>query len=110
MAGDTPKPATIREVARAAGVSVGTVSRSLNAPDTVRKATLEKVQAAIESLGFKPDPRAQGMRRRNTLAVGFISNDISNPVHAVVFRGGRRSCAPAGTSPLWATPAAMPRA
>jgi LacI family transcriptional regulator len=87
MASHGAKPATIREVARAAGVSVGTVSRSLNAPDTVRRATLEKVQAAIERLGFKPDPRAQGMRRRNTLAVGFISNDISNPVHAVVFRG-----------------------
>ncbi len=81
------RPATIRDVARAAGVSVGTVSRSLNAPSTVRRATLARVQAAIESLGFKPDARAQGMRRRNTLAVGFISNDISNPVHAIVFRG-----------------------
>src|SRR5215468_1827509 len=87
MASSEAKPATIREVARAAGVSVGTVSRSLNAPDTVRRATLARVQAAIGQLGFKPDPRAQGMRRRNTLAVGFISNDISNPVHAVVFRG-----------------------
>ena len=81
------KPATIRDVARAAGVSVGTVSRSLNAPGTVRRATLARVQAAIEALGFKPDARAQGMRRRNTMAVGFISNDISNPVHAIVFRG-----------------------
>ncbi len=81
------KPATIRDVARAAGVSVGTVSRSLNAPGSVRQATLAKVRAAIETLGFKPDARAQGMRRRNTLAVGFISNDISNPVHAIVFRG-----------------------
>jgi LacI family transcriptional regulator len=81
------RPTTIRDVAQTAGVSVGTVSRSLNAPDTVRRATLEKVQAAIEQLGFKPDARAQGMRRRNTLAVGFISNDISNPVHAIIFRG-----------------------
>jgi LacI family transcriptional regulator len=87
MSSSEAKPATIREVARAAGVSVGTVSRSLNAPDTVRRATLARVQDAIEQLGFKPDPRAQGMRRRNTMAVGFISNDISNPVHAVVFRG-----------------------
>jgi len=94
------KPATIRDVARAAGVSVGTVSRSLNAPQTVRRATLEKVRAAIESLGFKPDARAQGMRRRNTLAVGFISNDISNPVHAVVFRGAETELRARGYSLL----------
>ena len=37
-----------------AGVSVGTVSRSLNAPDSVRPATLAKVRAAIQSLGFRP--------------------------------------------------------
>ena len=100
MSNGAAKPATIRDVARTAGVSVGTVSRSLNAPDTVRRATLEKVQAAIETLGFKPDPRAQGMRRRNTMAVGFISNDISNPVHAVVFRGAETELRARGYSLL----------
>ncbi len=100
MSNGAAKPATIRDVARTAGVSVGTVSRSLNAPATVRRATLEKVQAAIETLGFKPDPRAQGMRRRNTMAVGFISNDISNPVHAVVFRGAETELRARGYSLL----------
>ena len=85
MAAIPPRPATIRDVARAAGVSVGTVSRSLNAPETVRAKTLERVRAAIVALGFKPDPRAQSMRRRNTLAVGIIIDDISNPVHAAIF-------------------------
>ena len=42
------KKATIRDVARVSGVSVGTVSRSLNAPDTVKPGTLSKVRAAIE--------------------------------------------------------------
>ncbi|WP_352999399.1 LacI family DNA-binding transcriptional regulator [Mesorhizobium sp. M1295] len=46
--------ATIRDVARVSGVSVGTVSRSLNAPETVRPETLGKVRAAIQSLGFQP--------------------------------------------------------
>ena len=80
------KPSTIREVARAANVSVGTVSRSLNAPDTVRPATLEKVRAAIQALGFQPDVRAQNMRRRRTLTIGFIIDDITNPFHALTFR------------------------
>ncbi|MBN9009825.1 MAG: LacI family DNA-binding transcriptional regulator, partial [Rhizobiales bacterium] len=80
------KPATIRDVARVSGVSVGTVSRSLNAPDSVRSATLAKVRAAIEELGFQPDSRAQNMRRRSTLTVGFVVDDIANPLHATTFK------------------------
>ncbi|MBN9072936.1 MAG: substrate-binding domain-containing protein [Rhizobiales bacterium] len=80
------KPATIRDVARVSGVSVGTVSRSLNAPDTVRPGTLGKVRAAIRSLGFQPDSRAQNMRRRNTMTVGFVIDDIANPWHASCFK------------------------
>lgn len=80
------KPATIRDVARVSGVSVGTVSRSLNAPDSVRPATLAKVRAAIEDLGFQPDSRAQNMRRRSTLTVGFVVDDIANPLHATTFK------------------------
>jgi LacI family transcriptional regulator len=82
----TGKAVTIREVASSAGVSVGTVSRCLNAPDTVRPATLAKVRAAIQALGFQPDSRAQNMRRRNTLTVGFVVDDISNPWHAFSFK------------------------
>ncbi len=85
MAGVPSKPATIREVAKSAGVSVGTVSRSLNAPATVHPRTLARVRAAIAALGFKPDPRAQSMRRRRTLAVGIVIDDISNPVHGAIF-------------------------
>ena len=80
------KPATIRDVARVSGVSVGTVSRSLNAPDTVRPGTLGKVRDAIHSLGFQPDSRAQNMRRRNTMTVGFVVDDIANPWHASCFK------------------------
>ncbi len=80
------KSATIRDVASTAGVSVGTVSRSLNAPDSVRPITLAKVRAAISSLGFKPDSRAQNMRRRNTMTIGFVVDDIANPWHASSFK------------------------
>ena len=54
MPQDSERSATIRDVAAASGVSVGTVSRSLNAPETVRPVTLEKVRAAIQDLGFRP--------------------------------------------------------
>ncbi|HLW91048.1 MAG TPA: substrate-binding domain-containing protein [Roseiarcus sp.] len=80
------KPATIRDVARLSGVSVGTVSRSLNTPDSVRPATLGRVRAAIQELGFQPDTRAQNMRRRSTFTVGFVVDDIANPLHAATFK------------------------
>ncbi len=80
------KTTTIRDVARLSGVSVGTVSRSLNAPDTVRPGTLGKVRAAIKTLGFQPDARAQTMRRRTTMTVGFVIDDIANPWHSSCFK------------------------
>jgi LacI family transcriptional regulator len=83
---ETEKPPTIRDVARLSGVSVGTVSRSLNTPDTVRPATLGKVRQAIQELGFRPDTRAQNMRRRSTFTVGFVVDDIANPLHAATFK------------------------
>lgn len=86
MKGAKEKPATIRDVARVSGVSVGTVSRGLNTPDSVRPATLGKVRAAIQELGFQPDTRAQNMRRRSTLTVGFVVDDIANPLHAATFK------------------------
>lgn len=82
----TRRSTTIRDVASAAGVSVGTVSRSLNAPDSVRPATLVKVRTAIEALGFQPDSRAQIMRRRHTMTIGFVVDDIGNPLHATTFK------------------------
>lgn len=80
------KKATIRDVARVSGVSVGTVSRSLNVPETVKPETLSKVRAAIRSLDFQPDVRAQNMRRRSTMTVGFVIDDIANPWHASCFK------------------------
>ncbi|MBM3960264.1 MAG: LacI family transcriptional regulator, partial [SAR202 cluster bacterium] len=94
--GKPVKAITIREVAEAAGVSVGTVSRVLNAPSSVRPATLQKVRAVVERMGFQPDPRAQNMRRRTTMAVGFIVNDITNPLHATLFRAAEAELGPQG--------------
>ena len=54
--------ATIHDVARVAGVGIGTVSRVLNEHPNVRPATREKVLAAIAQLRFKPSPIARRMR------------------------------------------------
>lgn len=62
---------TVRDVARAAGVSMITVSRAINTPKQVSPATLEKVNAAVQALGYVPNLMAGGLRlsRSNLVAV-----------------------------------------
>ena len=71
-----PKP-TIRDVARSAGVSVGTVSRVLNAHSKVQQDLREKVQKAIADLGYSPNAVAQSMRSRATHTVGCVIREIT---------------------------------
>ena len=70
---------TIRDVARKAGVSVGTVSRVLNRNETVRADIRQRVDRAIETLGYSPNYVAQSMRSRTTQTVGCIIREISIP-------------------------------
>ena len=77
---------TIRDVARTAGVSVGTVSRVLNRNETVRADIRARVHQAIESLGYAPNVVAQSMRSRNTQTIGCIIREISIPPLAAFVR------------------------
>jgi LacI family transcriptional regulator len=69
---------TIRDVARRAGVGVGTVSRVLNDSDAVRETTRHKVQAAIEALNFSPSPVARHLSKGKTMAIGVIVPFFTN--------------------------------
>ncbi len=53
---------TIKDVARLAGVSYQTVSRTVNHPEAVTPATLERVRAAITELGWTPNATARALR------------------------------------------------
>jgi len=77
---------TIRDVAREAGVSLGTVSRVLNRKDSVRAEIRERVEKAIRELGYTPNAVAQSMRSRATRTVGCIIRDINIPVLASFVR------------------------
>lgn len=70
---------TIREVAKMAGVSIGTASRVLNGKQTVRAEIRTRVQRAIDELGYRPNAVAQSMRRRSTHMVGCVLRDINIP-------------------------------
>src|SRR5690606_35160008 len=63
---------TLEDVAREAGVSLATVDRVLNRRPGVREKTAAKVQAAIAKLGYRPDPVAARLARKETFRFCFI--------------------------------------
>jgi LacI family transcriptional regulator len=78
--------ATIRDVATAAGVSVGTASRAFNRAGRVSEAAIAAVQAAAQRLGYAPDAIAQSMRTRSTGVIGLLVSDFSNPLYARIIK------------------------
>lgn len=64
--------ATLKDVARLAGVSVSTVSRVVNESSLVDHATREKVNHAIKMLNYKPNLVAYGLRVKNSRLLGLI--------------------------------------
>jgi LacI family transcriptional regulator len=78
---------TIQDVARAAGVSVSTVSRVLNDKDDVAFETFEKVQRVIDELGYASSLAAKSMRSRKTNAIGLIVAKLNDPFNIEVMKG-----------------------
>src|SRR5947199_10768280 len=69
----------IKAVARRAGVSTATVSRTINGSDKVSPKTAEQVRRAIEALHFYPDTNARALGTGRSRLYGLIISDITNP-------------------------------
>jgi LacI family transcriptional regulator len=91
MAGNS-RP-SIQDVARLAGVSLGTVSNVLNNPDMVRPLTAEKVQRAIEQLGFVRNDAARQLKAGKSLTLGMVVYDTGNPFFAEITRAAENAAA-----------------
>lgn len=78
--------ATMKDVARAAGVSLGSVSHYLNDRVPMSPETAARIQRAVDALGYRVDQGARSLRRRQTQTVGLIIPDISNPFYAELAR------------------------
>ncbi|HCM25783.1 MAG: hypothetical protein A2Z99_08940 [Treponema sp. GWB1_62_6] len=79
--------ATIREVAKTAGVSIATVSRVFNHPETVASETREHIDRIIAELGFSPNGTARSLALNKTSIVALIIPDILNPVFPEIAKG-----------------------
>lgn len=77
----------IKDVATAAGVSLGTVSNVLNRPEVVSKAMRARVQDAIDELGFVRNGSASRLRLSQSKSIGLVVLDIGNPYFTEVVRG-----------------------
>jgi LacI family transcriptional regulator len=79
----------MRDIARSAGVSIGTVSHVVNENAPVRDRLRKRVLRAIERLGYQPSQLARGLRRNQTRILGMIIPDINNPFFPAVVRGAQ---------------------
>ncbi|NMO00064.1 LacI family transcriptional regulator [Gordonia sp. TBRC 11910] len=84
---------SMREVAAAAGVSVGTVSNVLNSPGKVAESTVARVQAAIDELGFVRNDAARQLRAGRSRSVGLVVLDVGNPFFTDIARAAERRAA-----------------
>lgn len=73
---------TVREVAKAAGVSMITVSRVINTPQQVSPATLERVHAAIDALGYVPNLMAGALRLSRSHLVMVLVPSVAGSLFA----------------------------
>jgi LacI family transcriptional regulator len=78
---------TIREVARAAGVSQATAARALGGYGYASPATRRRVTEAASHLGYRPNGVARALVSRATHTVGLVVGDIENPFFAAAARG-----------------------
>ncbi|MCU0427429.1 MAG: LacI family transcriptional regulator [Candidatus Kapabacteria bacterium] len=70
---------TIKDVAKQSGVSISTVSAVLNATGWVPDETKDRVERAIDALGYRPNRIAQSLKKRRSNAYGIIVSDLLNP-------------------------------
>ncbi len=76
--------AGIKDVARLAGVSVGTVSNVLNKPSSVSAGRREQVERAIEQLGYVPNLAARQLKAGVSRAIGLVVVDTTNPFYGSI--------------------------
>lgn len=79
--------ATIKDIAKHAGVSVSTVSHVLNNKTDISEKTKQKVLASIEELNYKPNRLAVGLRNKRTDSIGIIVENVTDAFIAEFIRG-----------------------
>lgn len=75
MKNEQPRRTTIHDVAKAAGVSIATVSKALNNNGRMQPETRDRIKRAAAELGFRPNALARGLLSKRSFTVGLLTND-----------------------------------
>lgn len=84
--------ATIKDVAKAAGVSISTVSHVINGTRFVSESVTQNVYQAIETLQYRPSALARSMKSQKTRTVGMLCDSNANPFFAEVIQAVESTC------------------
>lgn len=93
---------TVRDVAKKAGVSVGTVSRVISNNAAVKQPLKERVLNAVAELGYKPNLAARALRTNRIDVIGLVVPDITNPFFAQLAKSIETEAAKRGHSVMLA--------
>ena len=85
------RSASMSDVAKLAGVALGTVSNALNSPEKLSQDTLKRVQSAIEELGFVRNRAARSLAAGTSNTIGFVLADLSNSFFVDMARGAEEA-------------------
>lgn len=97
------------DVARQAGVSKSTVSRVLTGHPRVQKETRERVEQAIQALGYRPNALARGLARGRTYTLGLVLFALQNPFFGLVAQGAEMAARARGYHMLITTNGTLDR-
>jgi LacI family transcriptional regulator len=86
----------MNDVAKAAGVSASTVSRTLAKPGRVAAATAEHVRRVAAELGYRVNPLGAGPRVGRSSRIALVVSDVTNPVYTEIIRGAQSAASDAG--------------
>lgn len=82
-----PKTTTIKDIAKAANVSIATVSRVINQSENVTPELVERVQSAVKQLNYSPNAVARSLKNSKTAVIAFLVSNISDPFFIKIGRG-----------------------
>ncbi|TKB43024.1 LacI family DNA-binding transcriptional regulator [Thalassotalea mangrovi] len=79
--------ATIKDVAKVAGVSIATVSRVINQGEKVNQKTRDKVRTVMQQLGYRPNANAQALVTQKSKTLGVVIPELTDPFFALLASG-----------------------